>query len=248
MMEKGLRLAVDHDELALYYQTIHRCADGGVVGAEALLRWNHPDRGLVQPDHFVPLAEDTRLILPIGAWVLRSACEQITRWNRERGTDYRVAVNLSVRQFQQHDLVDMVEEILAETGTDPRWLELEITESVAMQNADWTWALLHELRRRGISIAIDDFGAGQSSLIYLRKFPITRIKIDQAFIRDMTSNETDAAIVSAVIRLTHDLGLSITAEGVETEEQWRFLQERGCDYVQGYFFTHPVPADAVRLE
>jgi len=207
---------------------------------EAPLRWNHPTRAIVRPDEFIPLAEETRLIVPVGEYVLGSACEEIGRM--KSGSAMRLSVNLSARQFQEMTLLQTIDRILHETAFDPADLELEVTESVAMQNADFTMNLLRDLRRRNISIAIDDFGAGQSSLIYLRQFPINNIKIDKVFISDMLTDPTDAAIVRAVIDLAHTLGLTTTAEGVETREQMRMLESFGCDLLQGYYISRPMPA------
>lgn len=206
-----------------------------------MTRWEHPERGVVGPDEFIPLAEETRLIVPIGEFVLRTACRDVRRWI-DRGIDLRLSVNLSARQFQEMKLLHTIDSILAETSFDSSRLEFEVTETVAMQNADFTMALLRELRQRDISIAIDDFGVGQSSLIYLRQFPIQTIKIDKVFINDILTDATDAAIVHAIISLAHTLGLSATAEGVESEEQMRMLDDFGCDLLQGYYFSKPVSA------
>jgi diguanylate cyclase len=243
--ETGFRTALERSEFVLHYQPIQAAA-GGVVGVEALVRWNDPARGLVPPDDFIPAAEETRMIVPLGAWVLRSACDQAARWSHEGVPPLDLSVNLSVRQFHQRELLRMIDEVLRDTGLEPQRLELEITESVAMQNVDLTRSLLQQLRARGIKIAIDDFGAGYSSLIYLRQFPINTIKIDRAFIRQVSAVAGDSAIVIAMIRLAHDLGLMVTAEGVETEEQRQFLVAEHCDLLQGYLFSRPMAADDVR--
>src|SRR5258708_1530175 len=241
-LEQELHQAVQDQQWIAYYQPILRGTDVKIVGVEALIRWNHPIRGLVGPDEFIPLAEDTRLIVPIGEQFLRMACRDARVWI-ERGCDLRLSVNLSVRQFQEITLLHTIDSILTETSFDASRLEIEVTETVAMGNAELTMTLLRVLRQRLLSIAIDDFGVGQSSLIYLRRFPINNIKIDKIFISDMLTDETDAAIVRAVISLAHTLRLSATAEGVESEEQMRMLQDFGCDYLQGYYFSRPVPSE-----
>jgi len=243
MFEAGFRRALDQRDFVVHYQPIHAASDGRAAGVEALVRWNDPERGLVFPDEFIPAAEETRMIIPLGAWVLRTACEQLQAWAANGVPQMQVSVNLSVRQFHQRDLLAMVDSVLRETKLDPARLELEITESVAMQNVDLTRTVLQDLRARGVRIAIDDFGAGQSSLLYLRQFPINTIKIDRVFVHEITSKASDAAIVGAVIRLAHDLGLTVTAEGVETEEQRDFLIARDCDFLQGYLYNRPMPAD-----
>jgi diguanylate cyclase (GGDEF)-like protein len=242
MFEAGFRRALERRDFVLHYQPIH-AADGRAAGVEALVRWNDPERGLVYPDEFIHAAEETRMIIPLGAWVLRTACEQVKAWHTIGLTQLRVSVNLSVRQFHQRDLLAMIDGVLRETALAPDMLELEITESVAMQNVDLTRTVLQELRGRGVRIAVDDFGAGQSSLLYLRQFPINNIKIDRVFVREITARSSDAAIVGAVIGLTHELGLSVTAEGVETEAQRDFLVARQCDFLQGYYFNRPMPAE-----
>jgi diguanylate cyclase (GGDEF)-like protein/PAS domain S-box-containing protein len=245
LFEAGFRRALERRDFVLHYQPIHAAPDGRAAAVEALVRWNDPERGLVYPDEFIGAAEETRMIVPLGAWVLRTACEQLRQWHDSGLADLRVSVNLSVRQFHQRDLLAMVDEVLRDTQLDPRMLELEITESVAMQNVELTRTMLYELRARGVRIAIDDFGAGQSSLLYLRQFPIHTIKIDRVFVHEITTKASDASIVGAVIGLAHDLGLTVTAEGVETEAQRALLTTRGCDFLQGYYFSRPMPASEV---
>ena len=247
MFEAGFRRALEQHDFVLHYQPIHAARDGRAAGVEALVRWNDAERGLVFPDEFIPAAEETRMIIPLGAWVLRTACEQLRAWTTNGLPHMQVSVNLSVRQFHQRDLLAMIDNVLRETMLDPSRLELEITESVAMQNVDLTRTLLQELRARGVRIAIDDFGAGQSSLLYLRQFPINTIKIDRVFVHEITSKASDAAIVGAVIRLAHDLGILVTAEGVETEAQRDFLISRDCDFLQGYLFNRPMAAGEIYL-
>ena len=244
-LEAKLRRAVQDQQLVLHYQPQISLSDGKVIGAEALLRWNDPDRGMVYPSSFIPVAEESRLIVPIGEWVLMTACTQMREW-RDRGLGLpRVSINLSPRQFQQQDLVDTVRRALEETHLEAKALEIEITEGTAMANAEASIETLHALRELGCCISIDDFGTGYSSLNYLKRFPITGVKVDSAFVRDLTRNEGDAAIVSAVIAIARSLKLRVTAEGVETEEQVAFLRKRKCDAAQGYYFSRPVEAQGL---
>jgi diguanylate cyclase (GGDEF)-like protein len=239
-MERALHRALERDELVVHYHPMVEIATGRVVGAEALVRWNDPDRGLVLPEEFIPLAEETQLIVPIGAWVLRTACAQMKAWHDAGHPRLRVAVNLSPRQFQDRELTATVERILQETGYPPTLLDLEITESTAMQNAELTLAILNGLKEMGIRISIDDFGTGYSSLSYLKRFPIDTVKIDQDFVRDLTSDDT--AIISAVISMARALNLRVIAEGVETEEQLAFLRREQCSEMQGFLFSEPLCA------
>ncbi len=241
-LETRLRRAITEGQLVLHYQPQVSLTSGAVVGVEALVRWNDPERGLVHPSAFIPMAEESRLILPLGEWVLLTACSQMRAW-LDAGIELPLmSVNLSLRQFQQYDIVQSVRRVLAETGLDAGALELEITETAAMQNAETTVEVLQALRELGVSIAIDDFGTGYSSLNYLKRFPITAVKIDRAFIRDLATSEGDAAIVSAVVGIARALKLRVIAEGVETEEQLSFLRRRNCDAAQGYLFSRPVSA------
>jgi diguanylate cyclase (GGDEF)-like protein/PAS domain S-box-containing protein len=244
-LESRLRKAMHDDQLLLQYQPQISLVTGRVIGAEALVRWNDPERGLVQPSAFIPFAEESRLIVPLGEWVLRTACRQTKEWQQHGNGPVRIAVNLSARQFQQHDLVDMVSRVLKDVSLHPSSLELEITETTAMQNGEVTVEVLRALRAIGVAISIDDFGTGYSSLNYLRRFPINAVKIDREFVRDIATDEGDAAIVSAVIGMARNLGLRVVAEGVETEEQYAFLQNRQCDEAQGFFFSHPMDASAM---
>jgi len=245
-LETELRHALEGGELALVYQPQARVADGRVLGVEALLRWHHPTRGLVLPDEFIGVAEESRLIVPIGDWALRAACSEVEAWREAGLPDLRVAVNLSGRQFQRSDLLRTIADTLGETGLDPRCLDLEVTESVAMQNVELTVEVLGALREMGVRIAMDDFGTGQASLSYLRQFPIDALKIDRCFVGDLGRSQAGAAMVTTIIDLAHGLGLSATAEGVETDEQLRFLRWRGCDEFQGYLIGHPLPAAEAR--
>lgn len=243
-LENQLRRGLDRKEYRVYYQPQVNIDTGKITGMEALVRWQHPERGLVAPVEFISLAEDTGLIAPLGEWVLRTACEQTRQWLDRGFPKLHVAVNLSPRQFQQPDLVLMVERLLKETGLDATCLELEVTESSVMKNAETAINTLRELKAMGIRISIDDFGSGYSSLSYLKNLPIDVLKIDQSFVRDMTTDPKDAAIVMAIIQLAHSLQLQVKAEGVETEDQLRFLRLLRCDEMQGYLFCRPVPEDA----
>jgi diguanylate cyclase (GGDEF)-like protein/PAS domain S-box-containing protein len=237
-MERRLRHALEREEFVLHYQPMVEIATGQLVGAEALVRWNHPDSGLIQPEDFIPLAEETQLIVPLGAWVLHTACKQMKAWHDSGHPLLRVAVNLSPRQFQDRELVAMVERVLTETAFPPHLLDLEITESTAMQNVELSLSILNRLKEMGIRISIDDFGTGYSSLSYLKRFPIDTVKIDQDFVRDLTSD--DAAIISAVISMARALNLRVIAEGVETEEQLAFLRREQCSEMQGFLYSQPL--------
>jgi diguanylate cyclase (GGDEF)-like protein/PAS domain S-box-containing protein len=247
-LESDLRYALERGELELYYQPQINIASGRITGVEALLRWNRPGFGLVGPKDFIPVAEETSLIVPIGEWVLREACRQAKAWQTRGSSSFRMAVNLSPRQFQHSDLPQVIASALELSGLAPGDLELEITESLAMQNTARTIVTLHKLREMGVQIAIDDFGTGHSSLNYLRSFPIDSVKIDQEFVQEIEASAADRAIVSAVIGMARGLRLRVTAEGVETERQLEFLREQGCQDVQGYLFGEPVPATAIRPE
>ena len=243
-LENSLRLALSLGQFELYYQAKVSTTSEKIVGCEALIRWHHPTKGLVEPDKFIGVLESIGLILPVGAWSLREVCEQMQRW-RERGLPVqRVAVNLSMRQFLQPDLLLVIDKVLADTKIPPNLLELEITESVAMSNAKLTVDTLTALKQRGIYISIDDFGTGYSSLSYLKRFPIDAVKIDRSFTQDLEYDGDDAAaIVTATIRLAHAMNLAVVAEGVENSQQRDFLLKYGCDVLQGYYYSKPVPAD-----
>ena len=240
-LETSLRRALERQEFELYYQPLVDLKTQRVFGAEALLRWHHPDFSLVSPAQFISVAEETGLIVPIGEWVLRSACAQAQAW-RAAGAKLSVTVNLSGRQFNQPGLADTIARALRESGLDPGLLELEITEGVLMQNAQATIDTLQALHGMGLRIAIDDFGTGHSSLSYLKRFPIDTLKIDQTFVRDVTSDPNDASIVTAIIAMARSMGLRVVAEGVETEGQLVFLHSHRCDGAQGYLFCRPLPA------
>ena len=242
-LENELRHGLERGEFLLHYQPIVD-SGGNILGAEALLRWQHSQRGLVPPAQFIPLAEETGLILPIGDWVLRQACAQARAWRGPNGALFHMSVNVSPRQFRHSGLAQTVETILQETGLDPHALNIEITESVLMQKETLTQELFNQLSGHGVSFSIDDFGTGYSSLSYLKRFAINHLKIDQSFIRDVTTDPDDAALVQAIISMAHSLGIQTVAEGVETWEQRAFLLEHGCDAMQGYYFSRPVPPEA----
>jgi diguanylate cyclase (GGDEF)-like protein/PAS domain S-box-containing protein len=242
-LDQDLRHAVERGELRLYYQPLISMESGAIVGCEALVRWQHPTRGLVPPDSFIPLAEEIGMISAIDTWVLRTACPQAAAWCEAGHPDFFVAVNVSGRELGRADLVDRIEAVLFESGLPPDRLEIEITESTAAAQPAEALEELHQLRRAGINIAIDDFGTGYSSLSKLANFPADRLKIDRSFLFGVKSERDDAPLVSATIALAHQLGMKVTAEGVETPAQLAFLRRRGCDLLQGYLFSRPVPAD-----
>ena len=242
-LDQDLRHAVERGELRLYYQPLISTESRSIVGCEALVRWQHPTRGLVPPDSFIPLAEEIGMINAIDTWVLRTACAQAAAWCEAGHPDFFVAVNVSGRELGRADLVDRIEAVLFESGLPPDRLEVEITESTAAAQPAEALEELHQLRRAGISIAIDDFGTGYSSLSKLANFPADRLKIDRSFLSAIKGERDDAPLVSATIALAHQLGMKVTAEGVETPAQLAFLRRRGCDLLQGYLFSRPVPAD-----
>jgi diguanylate cyclase (GGDEF)-like protein/PAS domain S-box-containing protein len=244
-LEQNLHHAIEREELEVFYQPIYDRARRRITSVEALVRWNDPVRGLVEPSEFISLAEETGLILPIGEFVLRRTCRQLREWHDAGLAWMHAAVNISAVQLQQHGFVDMVLRTIAESGVAPQMIELEVTESVAIQNIDVSMKVLRMLKERGVGIAIDDFGTGQSSLVYLKQFPIDTIKVDKEFLRDLATDDTAAAIVSSVINLAHTMRLSVVAEGVETEEQYSLLRYYACDRMQGYLFSRPMPAAGV---
>lgn len=244
-LETELRRALERGEFLLHYQPQFDMAERRIIGFEALVRWQHPQLGLVPPNDFIPLAEETGLIAPLGDWVLREACTQAKAWHSAGHRDLRMAVNLSSRQFFQENVLETVTRALEKTGLPAHCLELELTESCVMQNPDEATVTLCLLNNMGIRIAIDDFGTGHSSLNHLKRFPIDSLKIDRSFVRDVTLNPEDGAIVQAIIAMAHGLKLSVVAEGVETVEQLRFLESFSCDMVQGYLVSRPLPADQI---
>jgi diguanylate cyclase (GGDEF)-like protein/PAS domain S-box-containing protein len=243
-IEESLRRALERNEFTLHYQPKINLKSGEITGAEALIRWTHPTRGLISPGQFIPIAEDCGLILPIGQWVLREACKQARDWFDQGLPLGRMAVNISSMEFREDNCLENIFAILRETGLDPSSLELELTESVLMKRAESAASVLQSLRASGIQVAVDDFGTGYSSLSYLRKFPIDALKIDQSFVRQITSAPEDTTIVKAVISMGRSLKLRVVAEGVETLEELAFLQTHQCDEAQGYFFSRPVLPDA----
>ncbi len=242
-LENDLRYALERGELSLNYQPIADCQSGRILGMEALLRWKHPERGMISPALFIPLAEETGYIVAIGEWVLRTACEQCRRWQKMGFPSLYVAVNLSSRQFHQKDLPASIYQILQETNFNPALLNLELTEGLVMQQAEASINTLRELVAMDIRISIDDFGTGYSSLSYLKRFPINILKVDQSFVRDIPHDEDDAAIASTIISMAKSLGLKVVAEGVETLAQLQFMREHHCDAMQGYYFSKPLPPE-----
>ncbi|MBI3525512.1 MAG: EAL domain-containing protein [Betaproteobacteria bacterium] len=242
-LDNDLRRALDNGEFFLCYQPQIALNSRRIVGMEALIRWRHPQRGLISPAEFIPIAEEVGLIVPIGNWVLRTACAQAKAWQDAGLPSIKLSVNLSARQFMQPDLAMSIRLILAQTGFSAAHLELELTESLIMHNAELFIATLRSLKEVGIELAIDDFGTGFSSLSYLKRFPIDRLKIDQSFIRDIVTDTDSAAISQAVITLGHSLGLKVIAEGVETSEQMDFLHDNRCDEIQGFYYSKPLPAE-----
>jgi diguanylate cyclase (GGDEF)-like protein/PAS domain S-box-containing protein len=247
IMDSHLHRALERQEFVLYYQPQVNVITGEITQMEALLRWQHPELGLVSPGKFIPLAEENGLIVPIGEWVLRTACAQNCAWQAAGLMPIRVAVNLSARQLRQPNLVGMIERLLRETGLSPRYLELEITETTVMKNVELTKVILHDLHQMGVSMAIDDFGTGYSSLGYLKKFPFNTLKIDQSFVRDLTTDPNDKAIVAAIIAMGRVLNLKLVAEGVETKVQEHSLLSLDCEEMQGYLFSPPLSADEATL-
>lgn len=242
-MENDLRRALERQEFEVYYQPKLCTASRNIIGMEALVRWHHPTLGFISPIEFIPLAEETGLIIPLGEWVLRTACRQIKEWNNQGFPPLKVSVNLSARQFQQQNLFEIIGNIIDETEIDPNFLELEMTESTILKNEDYAHSTLCRLRNLGIRISIDDFGTGYSSLSYLKQLPLDILKIDKSFVRDITNSPDDASLVMTIISLAHNLGLKVVAEGVETDEQLRFLHLLRCDEWQGFLYSRPIPAD-----
>jgi diguanylate cyclase (GGDEF)-like protein len=241
---RDLRYALQENQFVLHYQPQVSVETGEVTGVEALVRWEHPTKGLILPTNFIPVAESSGLIIPLGYWILREACKQYREWNLPH---LKMSVNLSAYQFKQVDLVSRIKEIIREEGMEPTKLDLEITESTSMSDISFTLHVLSELRSMGLPISIDDFGTGHSSLSYLKQFPITSLKIDRSFIEDSTKDENGAIFVSSIIDLAKRLGLNVVAEGVETEDQLNLLRELDCDNIQGYYYSPPLPSDKLLL-
>jgi diguanylate cyclase (GGDEF)-like protein/PAS domain S-box-containing protein len=243
-LENGLRKAIEQNQLLLYYQPQVEIETGEIVGIEALVRWLHPEHGLIPPNEFIPLAEETGLIVPLGKWILQEACEQNKKWQNAGLSSIPVAVNISVRQLQDDYFVEAVANILKATGLESQYLELEITESI-MYNIDRSTIILNELKKLGVKISIDDFGTGYSSLSYLKHLPIDKIKIDKSFMDDIIHHSNEGAIVKTIIDMGHNLGFTVIAEGIETEEQVQFLIEHSCEIGQGYYYSKPLPSSEV---
>ncbi|MFY9178895.1 MAG: bifunctional diguanylate cyclase/phosphodiesterase, partial [Venatoribacter sp.] len=241
-LENDLRHALVRNELEVYYQPQYSASNGRAVAAEALLRWNHPSKGIIPPVVFIPIIEDTGLIVPVGLWVLEQACTQFMQWQSEGFGLSRIAVNVSVRQFKQDEFLDNVRDVIARTGILPCQLELELTESILIDDLDHTLNVLRSLGDMGVRTAIDDFGTGYSSLNYLKQFPVDVLKIDRSFIQNLPDNKDDAQITRTIIAMAHNLGLGVIAEGVETQAQLDFLNQANCEEVQGYLFNKPLRA------
>jgi len=236
-----LRKAIFRDEFVVHYQPKMDLRTNRIVGVEALVRWSHPTLGLLHPSEFIPLAEETGLVSAIGELVMDKACRQAQLWKESGLGNIRTSVNIPAHQIRKGNLVQVVKRVLDNTGLDPHLLELELTESSLMDDSDNVLTMLQELRSRGIEISLDDFGTGYSSLSYLKRFPIDTLKIDQAFIRDIGNNPDDEAITRAIIAMAHSMNMEVVAEGVETEAHLEFLRREGCDYIQGYLLSRPVP-------
>nr|WP_320048993.1 GGDEF domain-containing phosphodiesterase [uncultured Desulfuromonas sp.] len=248
-LEGDLRQALQLGSFVLHYQPKVKIATGEIDGCEALVRWSHPHKGIIPPSDFIPLAEETGLIIDLGSWVLREACRQFKAWQSAGVPPIKIAVNLSARQFLESDFVESIQGILKEFDMDPRWLELELTESMVMQDPDGAVQTLARLKEIGFALSLDDFGTGYSSLNYLRRFPIDCLKIDRSFILDVATDTTAASVAHSVIGIAHSLGIQAIAEGVETRKQYEFLVMCECDTMQGYLFSRPLPASelAIRL-
>jgi EAL domain-containing protein (putative c-di-GMP-specific phosphodiesterase class I) len=242
-LETELRGALERDEFLVHYQPKANVSSGEISGFEALLRWHHPERGLIPPGDFISILEDTGMIVPVGEWVVRTVCRQLGAWQKAGIPVYPVAVNLSPRQFTQSNLDVIIGETLRSTGVDSSLLELELTESMLMTDSEAAVTILKNFKAFGIRLSVDDFGTGYSSLAYLKRFPLDALKIDRTFIRDVCTDKDGATIVLAIINLAHSLKLKVIAEGVETLAQLQFLKAHGCDEVQGYYFSRPLPAE-----
>lgn len=247
LLENALRKAIDKNEFLVYFQPQININTRNLIGVEALIRWNSNELGMVSPAEFIPLAEESGLIIPIGEWILKTSCEQLILWHNQGFQPFKISVNVSHIQFKSEDLVQVVRRIIKETNIDPKFIELEITESVAMFNEELIISKLNQLKNLGVQIAIDDFGTGYSSLSYLKKFPVDTLKIDQTFIRDMVMNNESLSLVAGIISMAHNIRFKVIAEGVETNQQLMYLGDVGCDVAQGYLFSKPLPANELQV-
>lgn len=248
VIEEGLDAAITEKQFVLHYQPVINFDSNQLCGYEALIRWNHPEKGLVYPDKFIGIAEESGKIQDIGYWVIREVCKVIKMRLLHSGECYRVAVNLSPRQFTDPDLLDNMRKIIRSVEIDARFLEIEITESTLMENVGYAIHILNQLKELGITIAIDDFGTGYSSLAMLKRLPVDKLKIDRSFVKELNSDDSDQKIVQALISMAHTLQISVVAEGIETQEQLNLLRQYGCDFGQGYLFSKPVPIDELNRE
>jgi len=244
-LEKSLRKAIKNGNFELYYQPQIPTNKDSIFGLEALIRWIHPEKGIISPADFIPIAEETGLIIPLGEWILKTACQQLQQWRNQGLENLKVSVNLSAIQFNDKDLLKQIKTALTESSLPPQYLVCELTESMMMENIEAHIQVLESIKKLGIQISIDDFGTGYSSLSYLKRFPIDELKIDKSFVDDIEFSHDDKNIVRSIITLGHNLGLEIVAEGVETEAQLNFLQENNCNYIQGYYFSKPLPTQDV---
>jgi EAL domain-containing protein (putative c-di-GMP-specific phosphodiesterase class I) len=247
-LENALRRALDNNELMVHFQPQYNVRNGTLIGAEALLRWQHTELGMISPARFIPIAEDSGLIFSISDWVVKTTCEHIDHWQKQGFNVPPIAINISSTQFRQHDFARHIVDILGRCRIKPEQIELELTESILMQDIDIAIANMQQLRDIGFHLSIDDFGTGYSSLSYLKRFPIDKLKIDQSFVREIPGDNDSSAITGAIVSLAHSLQLKVIAEGVETQEQFDFLVSKNCDEVQGYFFSKPLAADAFSVK
>ena len=246
-IETDLRIALERQEFYLNYQPVIALDTGKIEGFEALIRWNHPKKGFISPAKFIPIAEQTNLILPLGMWILNSACLQIRQWQdllQGKNLDFTVSINISGKQFEQEDFIDQLDRIIAETGIEIKHLKLEITETLLMNNTENADRVFNQLRQRNIQLAIDDFGTGYSSLSYLDRFPVDTLKVDRSFVSRLNKANQTSTIVKATLDLAHNLGFDVVAEGVETQQQAQQLREWGCEFAQGYFYAKPLDREA----